>query len=82
MDISGPPSANTDDWQFFTALNNDGRLKVFNYSVIENHQSHSRFAKDYFKVRIGHNQSKPLEETLGGQKMIDQGYPLKFKSPL
>lgn len=82
VEIATPPSANLDDSSFFSVLNADGKLKIYNYTVIENHHTHAKFAKDYFRVRLGLNTSKPFEETLGGQKMIDQGYPIKFSQPL
>ena len=82
LDIATPPSPNIEDSSFFAALNRDGRLKIFNYTILDNSASHSRFARDYFRVRLGGNQSRPLEETLGGQKMIDQGYPFKYSQPL
>lgn len=82
IDISAPPSANLEDSSFFAALNEDGKLKIFNYTILDSVSSHARFARDYFRVRLGANTSRPLEETLGGQKMIDQGYPFKYTKPL
>ena len=66
IDISAPPSANIEDSSFFAALNEDGKLKIFNYTIIDSSNSHGRFARDHFRVRIGANNSRPLEETLGG----------------
>jgi hypothetical protein len=73
VSLAGPFSAHTDD-QYFVVLNQDGLFKVYNYTILENSQSHQRFAKDYFKVKLspgGTSQQnsttkKKLEETPGG----------------
>ncbi len=68
--MAGPYSAHTEE-QYFVVLNRDGFFKVYNYTIIENTQTHQRFAKDYFKVKLSGSlntttSKKKLEETIGG----------------
>ena len=35
IDIAAPPSANIDDSSFFAAINEEGKLKIFNYTIID-----------------------------------------------
>lgn len=80
VDIVGPHNVNEES--FIGILNADGRLKIINYTIIENLQTYQRYARENFGVKSFNNQSRRLEDTPQGQKMIDQGYPLKFISPL
>jgi hypothetical protein len=36
FDVVAPPSANLEDSSFFAALNEEGKLKIFNYTIIDN----------------------------------------------
>jgi hypothetical protein len=36
IDIATPQSANLEDSSFFAAINEEGKLKIFNYTIIDN----------------------------------------------
>jgi hypothetical protein len=82
VDVVGPHS--TDEETFLAVLNADGRFKIINYTVIENHQVYGKYVRDNFGVKgtFGPNSTRRLEDTPQGQRMIDQGFPLRFTMPL
>jgi hypothetical protein len=60
------PQSNNEDPSFIVVLNGDGRLKVMNFTVIENHQSYTRYAKDNFGIKgnmLSPNSTKRIEDT-------------------
>ncbi len=36
IDVVAPPSANLEDSSFFAVINEEGKLKIFNYTIIDN----------------------------------------------
>lgn len=85
VDIAAPTTPGDDS--FFALLNADGRMKIYNFTIIENFQTYNKYIRDNFGVK-GINTNSPnatkrgLEDTPQGQRMIDQNFPLRFSSPL
>lgn len=83
VDIGVPHSAPSDE-SFFSVMSAEGKLKIFNYTVIESQQAYIKHIKEAFGVKQTtlNNASRRIEDTSSGMRMIDQGFPLKFTAPL
>ena len=76
VDIASPQ---TTDEHFFTLLNKDGILKIYNYTIIDTPYVHSKYLKEIGIKRAENKTAEEIDALPESKKLKDKRVPSKFK---